>query len=267
MIWACNSISTNLHHWPFVLEAQKRGAKVVVIDTYRSRTAKQADWHIMPKPGTDGALAMGIIAAMIENGYVDRDWVEKHTVGFAELAERAAEFTPDYVETDHRRAGAGRRHASPASSPPSSLRSSAWAWRSSVTPAAARRSARCAPFRRWPAHGAMSAAGCCRCRCGSSRWTGRGCRGPISFGPGTRVVNNLQLGRALTGDMKLDPPIMGLYVYNTNPVSQAPETNTIVQGAVAARICSSSRPSISSPTPRLTPTSSCRRPWPASTTT
>jgi anaerobic selenocysteine-containing dehydrogenase len=59
VIWACNSISTNLHHWPFVLEAQKKGAKVVVIDSYRSRTAKQADWHIMPKPGTDGALATG----------------------------------------------------------------------------------------------------------------------------------------------------------------------------------------------------------------
>ena len=98
VIWACNSISTNLHHWPFVLEAQKRGAKVVVIDSYRSRTAKQADWHIMPKPGTDGALAMGIIAALIESGHVDQEWVDKHSVGFPELAERAGEFTPDYVE-------------------------------------------------------------------------------------------------------------------------------------------------------------------------
>ena len=59
VIWACNSISTNLHHWPFVLEAQKRGAKVVVIDRYKSRTAKAGDWHICPKPGTDGALALG----------------------------------------------------------------------------------------------------------------------------------------------------------------------------------------------------------------
>ena len=98
VIWACNSISTNLHHWPFVLEAQKRGAKVVVIDSYRSRTAKQADWHIMPKPGTDGALAMGIIAALIEGGHVDQEWVDKHTVGFPELAQRAADFRPDYVE-------------------------------------------------------------------------------------------------------------------------------------------------------------------------
>jgi len=98
VIWACNSISTNLHHWPFVLEAQKKGAKVVVIDSYRSRTAKAADWHIMPKPGTDGALAMGIIAEIIRQDLVDKAWVEKHTIGFPELAARAAEFTPDYVE-------------------------------------------------------------------------------------------------------------------------------------------------------------------------
>ncbi len=98
VIWACNSISTNLHHWPFVLEARKAGAKIVVIDSFRSRTAKQADWHIAPKPGTDGALAMGIIAALIRGGHVDEDWVAKHTVGYPELAERAADFTPDYVE-------------------------------------------------------------------------------------------------------------------------------------------------------------------------
>ena len=68
VIWACNSISTNLHHWPFVLEAQKRGAKIVVVDSYRSRTAKAGDWHICPKPGTDGALAMGIINSLADQG-------------------------------------------------------------------------------------------------------------------------------------------------------------------------------------------------------
>ena len=128
VIWACNSISTNLHHWPFVLEAQKKGAKVVVIDSYRSRTAKAADWHIMPKPGTDGALAMGIIAEIIRQDLVDKAWVEKHTIGFPELAARAAEFTPDYVE----QAPAFRQmtlRASPASLPRLSLPSSGWGLR------------------------------------------------------------------------------------------------------------------------------------------
>ena len=85
VIWACNSISTNLHHWPFVLEAQKRGAKIVVIDSFKSRTAKAGDWHICPKPGTDGALAMGFINSIIQQGLVDQDYVDKYTVGFPEL--------------------------------------------------------------------------------------------------------------------------------------------------------------------------------------
>ena len=90
VIWASNSISTNLHHWPFVLEAQKRGAKIVVINSYRSRTATAADWHIAPRPGTDGALAMGFINSIIEQGLVDADCVENHTHGFDELKARAA---------------------------------------------------------------------------------------------------------------------------------------------------------------------------------
>ena len=98
VIWACNSISTNLHHWPFVLEAQKRGAKVVVIDSYKSRTAKAGDWHICPKPGTDGALALAIINSMVEQGVVDQDYVDNHTHGWPELKARAAEFTLEYAE-------------------------------------------------------------------------------------------------------------------------------------------------------------------------
>ena len=229
VIWACNSISTNLHHWPFVLEAQKRGAKIVVINSYRSRTAKQADWHIMPKPGTDGALAMGIMAAMIRNGHVDREWVEKHTVGFAELAERAAEFTPDYVE---------EVTGVPAQDVATFAREFA-----TIQPSVIRLGV---ALERHAGGGQTIRAVCSiPALAGSWRHVGGGLlqmplwEFPIDWArvsrpdfirAGTRVVNNLQLGRALVGDMKLDPPIMGLYIYNTNPVSQAPETNTIVRG-------------------------------------
>jgi len=229
VIWACNSISTNLHHWPFVLEAQKRGAKVVVIDSYRSRTAKQADWHIAPKPGTDGALAMGIIAALIKGGHVDRDWVEKHTVGFPELAARAGEFTPDYVEqvTGVPAEDVARFAHEFATIQPSVIRMGV-------------------ALERHAGGGQTIRAVCAiPALAGSWRHVGGGLlqmplwEFPVDWArvsrpdfirPGTRVVNNLQLGRALTGAMQLDPPIMGLYIYNTNPVSQAPETNMIVQG-------------------------------------
>ena len=229
VIWACNSISTNLHHWPFVLEAQKKGAKVVVIDSYRSRTAKQADWHIMPKPGTDGALAMGIIAEIVRQALVDKEWVEKHTVGFPELAARAAAFTPDYVEqvTGVPAADVARFAREFATVQPSVIRLGV-------------------ALERHAGGGQTIRAACAiPALTGSWRHVGGGLlqmplwEFPIDWArvsrpdfirPGTRVVNNLQLGRALTGEMNLDPPIMGLYIYNTNPVSQAPETNKIVQG-------------------------------------
>ena len=76
VIWAFNSVSTNLHHWAIVQDAKKKGLKVVVIDSYKSRTAKQADWHISPKPGTDG-LAISIINHIIYNDLVDKDYVNK----------------------------------------------------------------------------------------------------------------------------------------------------------------------------------------------
>ncbi|MGH8597279.1 MAG: molybdopterin-dependent oxidoreductase, partial [Gammaproteobacteria bacterium] len=99
IIWACNSVSTNLHHWHIVKDAQKHGAKVVVIDAYKSRTAKEADWHLAPKPGSDGALAMALIHTIIEEDLIDRDYVERYTEGYAELAARAKTRTPEWAAT------------------------------------------------------------------------------------------------------------------------------------------------------------------------
>jgi len=229
VIWASNSISTNLHHWPFVLEAQKRGAKIVVIDSYKSRTAKAGDWHICPKPGTDGALAMGFINAMVEQGLVDREWVDQHTHGYDELAARASEFTPEFVErvTGVKAADVTRFAREFATAQPSVIRFGVALERS--------------------AGGAQAIRAVCAlpALAGSWRHVGGGLLQmplwdfPVDWAkvsrpewikPGTRVVNNLKLGAALTGEMALDPPIKSLFVYCTNPVSQAPETNKIIKG-------------------------------------
>ena len=229
VIWACNTISTNLHHWPFILEAQKRGAKIVVVDPYRSRTAKGADWHIAPKPGTDGALALGIINSMIEQGLVDQDYVDKHVHGFPELKARAADFTPEYVErvTGIKADDVKKFAYEFATSQPSAIRIGVAIERSAGGAQAAR------------AIYALPALA------GSWRHAGGGmlqlplwdfpvdwakAARPDFIKPGTRAVNNLRLGQALTGEMKLDPPIKSLFVFCTNPVSQSPETNKIVQG-------------------------------------
>ena len=97
ILWAINTISTNLHHWPFIAEAQKKGAKVVVIDPMATLTAKQADWHIALRPGTDAALARGMINIIIDEDLVDHDYVTNYTVGYDELKERAADFPPEKV--------------------------------------------------------------------------------------------------------------------------------------------------------------------------
>jgi anaerobic selenocysteine-containing dehydrogenase len=75
-----------MHAWPFILEAKKNGAKIVVIDPIRTRTAKQADWHVQIRPGTDGALALGMMNVIIAEDLVDHDYVDKYTLGYHEGA-------------------------------------------------------------------------------------------------------------------------------------------------------------------------------------
>src|SRR2546430_1939332 len=99
ILWACNVRSTNLHMWPFIKEAQDRGAKVVVIDPLRHRTAQSADWYIPIRPGTDGALALAMMNVIVNEGLVDKDYVAAHTVGFEELAERVQQYPPDWAST------------------------------------------------------------------------------------------------------------------------------------------------------------------------
>lgn len=229
VIWACNSVSTNLHHWAIVKEAQAQGAKVVVIDAYASRTAKGADWHICPKPGTDGALAMAIINSIIDQGLVDQDYVSKYTLGFEELKERASTRTPEWAEAI-------------TGVPASDIRKLAYEL-ATAQPAAIRMGV--ALERHYGGGQTIRAVTCIPALTGAWRHVGGGvtqfpvwehpykfdviCR-PDLIPEGTRVVNNLQIGRALTGEIKLDPPIMSMMCWNSNPVTQAPETDKIVQG-------------------------------------
>ncbi|RME35296.1 MAG: molybdopterin oxidoreductase family protein [Gammaproteobacteria bacterium] len=229
VIWACNSVSTNLHHWHIVKEAQKRGAKVVVIDAWRSRTAQEADWHIAPRPGTDGALAMAVINSIIDQGLVDRDYVDQYTLGYEALAERAASRTPEWAEAITGVAADDIRTLARelATSQPAAIRMGI------------------ALERHYGGGQTIRAVTCIPALTGAWRHVGGGVtQSPVWEHPyrfdvicqpqwipeGTRVVNNLQLGRALTGELELDPPIRSLMCWNSNPVTQAPEADKIVAG-------------------------------------
>ena len=229
IVWACNSVSTNLHHWHIIKEAQKKGAKVVVIDSYASRTAKEADWHIAPKPGTDGALAMAMMNVIIEEDLVDQDYVDNYTVGYPELAELAKKRTPEWAaEITGIAAGDIRKFAREyASTQPSAIRIGV------------------ALEKSWGGSQTIRAVTSLPALTGAWRHVGGGilqfpvwehpykfdviCR-PDLIPKGTQVVNNLQLGRVLTGEKKLKVPIKSMMCWNTNPVTQSTETDKVIKG-------------------------------------
>ncbi|HYF58563.1 MAG TPA: molybdopterin-dependent oxidoreductase, partial [Burkholderiaceae bacterium] len=97
LIWGSNPITSSVHFWGLAQEAKRRGAKLVAIDPYRTATAERCDAHLAILPGTDGALALGLVQQLVEQGLVDREWVGRHTIGFEALAERAAAWTPERV--------------------------------------------------------------------------------------------------------------------------------------------------------------------------
>ena len=227
ILWAINTISNNLHHWPFIAEAQRRGAKVVVIDPVATRTAKQADWHLAIQPGTDAALALGMINVIIAEDLVDHDYVEKYTVGYDELKERAAGFTPDRVagitgiSADDIRVLAREF----ATTQPSVIRMGV------------------AIERNASGGNAVRAMACLPGLVGSWRHCGGGIlHMPIWAFPmkwddlsrpdwipeGTPVINQWRLGPALLGE--LDHKVNSLFVYNSNPAVVAPEQDKILRG-------------------------------------
>jgi len=229
IIWACNSVSTNLHHWHIIKEAQKNGSKVVVIDAYASKTAKEADWHICPKPGTDGALAMAMMNVIIGEGLVDQDYVDNYTVGFTELAEKAKERTPEWAEEI-------------TGIPANDIRKLAREY-ATTQPSAIRIGV--ALEKSWGGGQAIRAVTSLPALTGAWRHVGGGilqfpvwehpyrfdviCR-PDLIPKGTQVVNNLQLGRVLTGEQKLKVPIKSMMCWNTNPITQATESEKIIEG-------------------------------------
>lgn len=227
LIWACNVMSTNLHLWPFIAEARKRGATVVVVDPVRTRTANAADWHIAIRPGTDGALALAMMHVIIEEGLTDDDYIARHTVGFDELAERVRQYTPEWAaeETgvpaeDIRRLARGY-----AGGQPSVIRIGVAVERHAgggqTVRALASLPALVGAWRR-PGGGILQL----------PLWAF-----PVNWGammhpemlqPGKRIINQYLLGQALTGE--LDPPVKALMVYNSNPVVVCPDQERLVAG-------------------------------------
>ena len=95
--WGANILGTNVHLWPFIVDARRNGAKFYVIDPVVNRTGKLADKVFPIHPGSDLALALGLMHVLIRDGLCDRDFVERSTTGFDSLRERVQSYTPDRV--------------------------------------------------------------------------------------------------------------------------------------------------------------------------
>jgi len=97
VFWGANAITSSVHFWARAQEAKRLGATLVAIDPYRSLTAEKCHLHIAPLPGTDAALALGLMHVLIRDDLLDHDYIERYTLGFEELKSRAAEYPPERV--------------------------------------------------------------------------------------------------------------------------------------------------------------------------
>ena len=226
IIWGSNTLTTNLHAWPFYAKARKNGARLVVIDPYRTRTAKKADIHIMLKPGTDAALALGIMQVLIHEKLVDMAYVGKHTVGYEELVRRANEYPPEKAADI---CGVSARD----------IRDLAVAYGKAETPFIR---TGWGPARQLNGAMAMRTIACLPALVGAFNKPGAGITRSLGGGPAdltrltrpdlcptdTRGVNMVELGNALT---QLDtPPIKVLYNFMSNPAAVAPQSARVNEG-------------------------------------
>lgn len=227
LIWGLNPVATHIHLMPLVHTARKRGARVVVIDAYRTATARQADTFIRVRPGTDAALALGMMRWIIAQGHHDRAFVEAHTLGFDALRTACEPYTPHHTEsiTGVPAEAVEALARDYAASPSAFIRLGLGLSRHSNGGMTVRTIA-CLPALTgaWEAQGGGllgSAWG--------GMWLGsKPLSTPRSADPPARTLNMVRLGEALLEAN--DPPVKALYVYNTNPAAIAPEQARVHEG-------------------------------------
>ncbi|HEX3015205.1 MAG TPA: molybdopterin-dependent oxidoreductase, partial [Desulfobacteria bacterium] len=227
IFWGINALETNLHQAMLAKSARRKGAKIVVIDVHRNRTAKWADdfYHILP--GSDGSLALGLAHIIFRDGLTDAAWADKYTNGMSDLARAATDYTPERVSAltglaPARIEALARLYAT---TKPSFIRIGNGLQHHD--------------------NGGMNtwAIACLPAIVGAWRFQGGGAikgndgyfplnkqalqRPDLRPTPSPRTVNMNQLGLVLT---RLAPPVYSLYVYNSNPAVIAPEQALVRQG-------------------------------------
>ena len=232
IIWGSNSIGSNLHFWRIAQEAKRNGAKLICIDPRKSETAEKCHEHIALRPGTDAALALALMHVLIQNDWLDHDYIAQHTLGWDALRARALEWTPE-------------RAAQVCGITTEQIESLARDW-ATTKPAAIRLNY---GMQRVKGGGnAVRAIACLPALTGAWRHRAGGVllansgnfpvqraalqRPDLLAGRKPRTINMSRIGSALLqpASESFGPQIKALVVYNSNPVAVAPQSGEVVQG-------------------------------------
>ena len=226
LIWGSNPVVSNLHLWSRCQEAKRRGARLVAIDPWRSQTAEKCHQHIRLLPGTDGALALGMMHVIIGEERIDRDYVERHTLGFEELTERVQQYPPEKVAricgiSAEEVVNLARDYAS---IKPAAIRVNYGLQRHAGGGMAIRTIA-CLPA----LVGAWrdAAGGVVLTTADFYTLDHKTLERPDLIRRKPRTINQSALGDALT---TAKPPVKAIYVYNNNPVAVCPDANKVIAG-------------------------------------
>ena len=230
--WGANIHGTNVHLWPFIEEARRQGARLVVIDPYKTRTARCADWYLPINPGTDVALALAMMHIIINEKLYDADYVARYTLGFDQLRERVQEYPPEKVAQWTGIAADDIRKLSHeyATVRPAVIRVNYGVQRSENGGSAVRAIAMLPCITgSWKEPGGglqLSTSGSWQLNEDALQRPDLMLRSPL--GRIARTINMSELGRALT--QVNDPPVKAVFVYNSNPAAVAPNHNDVIRG-------------------------------------
>lgn len=228
ILWGHNPASAGPHAMPFIRQAQRAGAYVVVIDPRRTATARSADLHLAIRPATDGALALGMMNVIFAENLHDEAWLEAHTVGWRELRARAAEYDPERVATITGLPVStiielARRYAT---TKPAIIKTADGIQRHQ-NGGQTFRALLCLPA--VVGQYGVRGGGLAYSTGGYATWDAEAVGHASECPPVPRTVNMNRLGAALTGEVT-DPPIMSLFVYCANPLASSPNAGLIEQG-------------------------------------
>ncbi|MFY9554472.1 MAG: molybdopterin oxidoreductase family protein [Blastocatellia bacterium] len=226
VLWGTNTLTSNIHLWPQIKQALSNGARLIGIDPYRNHTLDHCHQLIQVRPGTDAALALAMMNVIIGEGLEDRDYVAAHTVGFDQLRERAAEFSPNRAAqicgvTEDEIVSFAREYAT---TRPAVIRVNYGLQRHAGGGMAVRTIA-CLPALTgsWRDAGG----GVLLSSSGMFAFDEKALERPELTRGNPRTINMSRIGEALT---QANPPVRAIYIFNSNPAAIAPDQSKVLEG-------------------------------------